>query len=147
MKLIYNIYTYVLLVTIFLLQSCGVNSNLMFKQNKGVETSVNVPMKPTEAYKISADDKLSFSLSTNNGAQLIEGISGVSVGPKGANKELVYLVRANGFVELPVLGKVEVAGLTIEDCEDKLVDLFSLEYKEPFAKVKSTKYSASPYKW
>ena len=138
MRLIYRKYIYVLFATVYLLQSCGVNSNLMFKQRKGEEVSTTVPMKPAEAYKISADDKLSFSLSTNNGAQLIEGIT--QVAGNSSNKELVYLVRANGFVELPVLGKVEVAGLTIEECEDKLVDLFSAEYKEPFVQVNVTNH-------
>ncbi|MCO4815402.1 MAG: polysaccharide biosynthesis/export family protein, partial [Flavobacteriales bacterium] len=108
----------------------------MFKQAKGEKNSQKIPMKPAEAYKISPDDKISFSLATNNGAKLIEGISGVSGG--AGRGSLVYLVRSNGFVELPVLGKVEVAGLTIEECEDKLVDLFSVQYKEPFVQVTVT---------
>ena len=140
MKLNYSKYCFGLLLTLWLLQSCGINSNVMFKQQKGNEKITNIPLKPTELYKISADDKISFSLSTNNGAQLIEGISGVSRGSDAGRKELVYLVRANGFVELPILGKVEVAGLSIEECEDKLVDLFSAQYKEPFVQVNITNH-------
>lgn len=122
-----------------LLQSCGINSNVMFKQPKGDEKRKEIPMEPSEAYKISPDDKISFSLSTNDGAQLVVGLSGVSKSSQG-NKELEYLVRSNGVVELPVLGKVEVAGLSIEECEDKLVELFSVEYKEPFVQVNITNH-------
>ena len=109
----------------------------MFKQAKGEKNSQKIPMKPAEAYKISPDDKISFSLATNDGAKLIEGISS-GVSARSGMGSLVYLVRSNGFVELPVLGKVEVAGLTIEECEDKLVDLFSVQYKEPFVQVTVT---------
>lgn len=140
MKLNFNKYIIVFFAITSLLQSCGVNSNLMLKQAKGDENAQNIPMEPAEAYKISPDDKISFSLSTNNGAQLVESLSGVSGTGVRAAKELIYLVRSNGFVELPVLGKVEVAGLTIEECEDKLVELFSVEYKEPFVQVNITNH-------
>ena len=138
MKLSFSKYLVVFFGAIFMVQSCSVNSNIMFKQPKGEKNAQNIPMEPTEAYRISPDDKISFSLSTNNGSSLIEGISGVSRG--GGAGELVYLVRSNGFTELPVLGKVEVAGLTIEECEDKLVDLFSVQYKEPFVQVNITNH-------
>ena len=141
MRLNFSKYLVFLFIILFILQSCGINSNMMFKQPKGDQNLQKIPMEPTEAYKISPDDKIAFSLSTNNGAQLIEGLSGSSGSvrvTRDGGGELVYLVRSNGFVELPVLGKIKVAGLTIEECEDKLVDLFSVEYKEPFVQVEIT---------
>ena len=138
MKLSFSKYLVFFCALGFFLQSCGINTNLMFKQPKGERNTQDIPMEPIEASKIYPDDKISFSLSTNNGAKLVEGIAGVS-GGGGAGK-LSYLVRANGFVELPILGKVEVAGLTIEECEDKLVDLFSVQYKEPFVQVTITNH-------
>tara|TARA_R110002072_G_scaffold282761_3_gene445966 strand:+ start:39730 stop:40503 length:774 start_codon:yes stop_codon:yes gene_type:complete len=139
MKLIYRISVLLFFGAGLLLQSCGVNSNLMFKQEKGaVVNSDSIPLKPTEAYRISKDDKISFTLSTLDGKDIIEGISGVSEDNNSNQRTLEYLVRTNGEVELPVLGKIKVEGLTIEECEDKMSELFSEQYQEPFVQVQIT---------
>jgi len=127
-----------LLMTL-LFQSCGINSNLMFKQAKGEENNDSIPLQPSEAYRISPDDKITFTLSTNNGADIIEGVTGISDDVKKQTKATTeYLVRRNGEVELPVLGIVHVAGLTVEECEDTLISLFSAEYQSPYVQVKIT---------
>ncbi len=127
-----------LLMTLFF-QSCGINSNLMFKQAKGEENNDSIPLRPSEAYRISPDDKITFTLSTNNGSDIIEGVTGITDDSKNkTNKITEYLVRRNGEVELPVLGVVNVGGLTVEECEDTLVRLFSKEYQEPYVQVKIT---------
>ncbi len=135
----YKILFFLSLILIITVQSCGINSNLMFKQAKGEENNDSIPLQPAEAYRISPDDKITFTLSTNNGAEIISGVSGVSEEGKGQVKSTTeYLVRRNGEVELPVLGIVKVAGLTVEECEDKLIELFSTEYQNPFIQVKIT---------
>ncbi|MBL1280104.1 MAG: polysaccharide biosynthesis/export family protein [Fluviicola sp.] len=139
MRLIYRILLLTVFGTAMLLQSCGINSNLMFKQAKG--TAVNsdsIPLTPMEAYRISPDDKISFTLATNNGAQIIEGISGVSDEGLKNTTSTEYIVRSNGEVEVPVLGHVKIAGLTVEECEDKMIELFKKEYQDPFVQVKIT---------
>jgi len=125
--------------TSMLLQSCGINSNLMFKQAKGEENNDSIPLQPVAAYRISPDDKITFSLSTNNGSEIVKGISGISTDAKSVQASTTeYMVRRNGEVELPVLGIVKVAGLTVEECEDKLIELFSVEYQSPFIQVRIT---------
>ena len=67
------------LLPLLLLTNCGVNSNIMFKQAKGdAVESDSIPMIPQYEYKISVDDKLSFSLATNDGASIIEQMSNIS---------------------------------------------------------------------
>jgi polysaccharide export outer membrane protein len=120
------------------LQSCSVNSNIMFKSPKGEHAhSDSIPMKPLTDYQISVDDNISFALATNNGTKIIESMSGInqqSTGGTGSE----YVVRRTGFVELPMLGDVKVEGLTVAQCEDTLQKLFSKEYQEPFVQVKIT---------
>lgn len=119
--------------------SCGVNSNLMLKQAKGTEVnSEDIPLRPTEEYKIAPNDKLTFQLYVNEGADLIDGTSEISVGSDGQFDKAEYVVRKNGQVELPKLGKVEVMGKTVEQFEDTLETLYSVEYKDPFVKVQIT---------
>ena len=123
------------------IQSCGVNSNLMFKEAKGEVTynSDSIPMFPAEDYKISPDDKITFTLSTNEGTEIIERMSGISEGTGGqSGTSAEFVVRRNGYVELPVIGKVKAAGNTIEAFEDSLVVYYSEEYKRPFVQVRVT---------
>ncbi len=124
-------------LVILLAQSCGVNSNLMFKEAKSDVNYDSIPLNPTEEYRISADDKISFTLTTNNGTAILESMSGVS-DKNGVQSNIEYVVRSNGTVELPLIGKLNIEGLTVEECEDTLTSLYSTEYKEPFVQVKVT---------
>ena len=122
-----------------LFQQCGINSNIMFKSPKGEHAhSDTIPMTPMADYQISVDDKLTFSLSTNNGTKIIESLSGIKNEGISSSNTSEYIVRKTGLVELPILGEVLVAGLTISECEDTLQKLFSKEYQEPFVQVKIT---------
>lgn len=133
------------LLMLLAITGCGVNSNMMFKEPVKDETTVNsdsIPMTPVGEYTISVNDKLTFTLSTNDGAQIIEGISGIADDQQSLNRNRMnamdYLVRKDGNVELPVVGKVHVEGLTIEECEDTLESIFSEEYIDPFVQVRVT---------
>ena len=137
---------YVLLSLLFL-TGCGVNSNLMFKEPKGLEAnSDSIPLFPKEDYRIAVDDKFTFTLATNDGKTIIDRMAAVpsvtggmgNVGAQGGANQLEYVVRQNGFAELPVLGEVKVLGLTIQQCEDTLEYLFSKEFADPFVQVRIT---------
>jgi len=129
---------YVLLMVLGF-SSCGLNSNIMFKAPKGEYAAKDsVPMFPSEDYKISVDDKMTFTLATNNGTKIIEAMSGVGQEGVGSSLGNEYVVRKSGNVELPILGEVKIDGLTIAECEDTLQKLFSKEYQEPFVQVKVT---------
>jgi len=135
---------------LILLGSCGINSNMMFKTPKdGSFIYDSIPLVPKEDYKLSVDDRLVFNLTTNRGKSLLEGISGTMTQTKtgntrnggasgGANLMNDYIVRGDGFVELPVLGDVQVQGLTIKECEDKLEGLFKSQYQDPFVQLRVT---------
>lgn len=119
---------------------CAINSNIMFKEAKGEEMVLtdSIPLNPKEDYRISVDDKISFTLATNDGKRIVESMSGVGEINRGQGNLQEYLVRKSGFVELPIVGEVKVAGLSIAQCEDTLESYFSKEYQEPFVQVKIT---------
>lgn len=125
---------------ILFLSGCGINSNIMFKEAKGEEIvkSDSIPLNPREDYRISVDDKITFALSTNDGKRIVESLSGVGELNRVQGTTQEYLVRKSGFVELPVIGEVNVAGMTIAQCEDSLEFHFSKEYQDPFVQVKVT---------
>jgi polysaccharide export outer membrane protein len=126
---------------VFTITSCGVNSNIMFKTPKGVDYKYDsIPMRPSEEYTISKDDKISFIISNNLGHKIIENQTGISgINNTSMNgKELEYVVKSNGKVELPVIGDVHVEGLTINACEDTLAMMYSKEHQKPFVQVRVT---------
>lgn len=121
------------------LQSCGVNSNLMFKQEKEEMSEVNsskIPLQPMQESRISENDKISFILSANNGEEIIENLTGISTEQAASFGQLLYVVQSDGTIDLPILGKVSVGGLTITECQDSLESFFKSDYNDPFVQVK-----------
>ena len=136
-----------LLLSIFILGSCGINSSLMFKTPKGGSFKYDsIPMKPLEEYHITKDDKFNFYLYPNSGEKLIESISGTTT--KGENllynnnnsviANFQYIVKGDGFVELPIIGNVKAEGLTLTQFQDSLKVKYSGQYNLPFIKVELT---------
>ena len=129
---------FVLLVLSVVLYSCGINNNVMFKTPKDVELASDSLLfeAPTD-YIIAVDDKLAFSMSTNNGEMIVQNIS--SGGASGvSSNSMDYLVRQTGEVELPIIGLIHVSGLTINQCEDTLEKLYSKKYNDPFVQLRVT---------
>lgn len=116
---------------------CGVNSNIMLKSPTGEYANLDsLPLRPIGEYLISPDDKIIFSISTNDGTKLIESLSSIETAVKPSGFSMDYLVRQDSLVELPVLGNIKVAGLTIPACEALLEEKFSTTYQAPFVQVK-----------
>ena len=136
-----------LFLAIFILGSCGINSSLMFKTPKGGSFKYDsIPMKPLEEYHITKDDKFNFYLYPNSGEKLIESISGTTVNGENLlynnNNSVIanfqYIVKGDGFVELPIIGNVKAEGLTLTDFQDSLKAKYSSQYNSPFIKVELT---------
>ena len=138
---LFAFYSCLFLLLITLISSCGVNSNIMFKTPKdGSYKYDSIPMRPTEEYKISKDDKIAFTISNNLGHKIIDNQTGVGgVNPTAMNaKEMEYIVKYDGYTDLPVIGQVHVEGLTITQCQDTLAKLYAKEHQKPFVQVRIT---------
>jgi polysaccharide export outer membrane protein len=138
---------FALIALIFTLGSCKINSNMMFKTPKdGSFKYDSIPLRPVTDYRISIDDKITFTLNTNKGKNLLEALTGtISEGTRlsTTNNTILYgineyIVRSDGKVELPILGDVQVQGLTIRACQDSLESMFKNQYQDPFVQVKVT---------
>lgn len=137
MKFVVRILGICTLLLVFM-GSCGVNSNLMFKEAKGATPSDSIPLKPTEDYRISPSDKFMFTLATRNGQGIIEIMTGISEGTDRQSANIEYVVRQNGEVKLPVLGTVKVSDLTIAECESLLEEKYGETFQDPFVQIRLT---------
>ena len=135
-----SLYIILLFATTLLFSRCGINSAIMLKSPKG-ERAVqydSIPLQPKTAYIISKDDKVQFQLYTNQGEALLLANADVNTKTLVSGKEISYTVDQDGMIELPKLGKVKVADLTVAECEDLLEELFSTEYLNPFVQLQIT---------
>jgi len=84
-------------------------------------------------YVINLYDKLDVRVYTNNGFQLIDGGGNVNY----TNQTLTtgYLVESDSTVKLPVIGRVNLVGMTIPVAESHLESLYRQYYQQPFVKL------------
>lgn len=146
------------ILALLVLSGCGINSSLMFKIPKDQDSRADtltkadkyyklyskdsVPIQHREDYKLAIDDKFKFTLSTNNGKKILEGMSGIAYEVGDVNNrtgmDLEYVIRSDGYVKLPVVGDVNLVGMTVKQSEDTLTRLFSGHYLEPYVQVRVT---------
>lgn len=134
------------------LSSCGINSDIMFRSPKGDNTKKSnyyeivspdsLPREKEEDYRIAFDDRITLTVSPNNGKQILEMVTGTTsqggTNTTGANafRNNEYTVRTDGYVNLPQIGDVQLKGLTIRQAETELARLYSELYIEPFVIVR-----------
>jgi len=128
---------------LFYLSSCGVNSHIMFQGDEDEFITEDIPLSPDEAYLISPDDKIKFTMYTEDGKNIIDVMSGIGEGTGqnqriGQGTDIEYLVRQDGTVDLPMVGLVKVGGLSIIESQKYLSKKFSEKYKKPFVLVEVT---------
>lgn len=88
-------------------------------------------------YRIRPGDLIALGVFSNNGYQLVDVLT-----PGGASFSAIqYLVKPNGFVNLPMLDSVKVEGMSIDRAEKFLADQYSYYFVNPFIRVEVTNRS------
>ena len=109
------------LIIIFLLPlfSCNINPSIMFRTGSNYPYKVDQTIGNVE-YRIAPNDILGFSVFTNDGFKLIDLTTGVTsiVGSTSSSSSYnnsnstQFVVDVDGFVKLPIIGRVKVMDLT-----------------------------------
>ena len=117
---------------------CTVNQDLMFRTGSDYEFA---PLSETkqEAYRLAPNDRLQLQLFSNRGQRLIAMTAGSAEASQGANllqqqrAMFTYRVELDGTVELPEVGAVMLAGLTLDEAERMIEEAYEAEYVDPYA--------------
>lgn len=117
------------------LASCSINRDIMFKTptdhvfDEFVDTVHTLRFQP--------NDQMQFRLFANDGFKMIDLVSeGMGREAQLMNRNLfTYTVEADGMVKLPLLGRVQVAGLTLRQAEHMLEERFTQYYNRPFVQL------------
>ena len=109
----------VLIGVLFLLAGCAGNSDYKLLQAEEKSISTETVSDRSLEYRILTQDRLEISLykDPQQGSEA-EGGLGQSMSEKG------LLVNAAGYVPLPLIGKVKVAGLTQTQAADRIAQLY-----------------------
>ena len=113
------------------------NPSIMFKTDKDYEFDEVQPDTIGE-WKIAPNDIISFRLFTNNGFRLIDVTNENMQQMNQLNIGINYLVEHDGIVNLPIIGRVEVADKTLREAELYLESLYEEVYIDPFIMLNVT---------
>ena len=118
---------------------CTVNQDLLFRSTAEQEFA-QLNEATNEAYTLAPNDRLQLQLFSNRGQLLMAVTAGSSEGGQNNNfmqqqqrNAFTYRVELDGTVELPEVGAVQLAGLTLDEAERTIEDAYEAEYVEPYA--------------
>jgi len=105
--------------------------NRMFKTPKDYKFAVDTTKKEQSPYLIHVNDWLEMHIFSNQGFKLVD-VTQSSITSSAPSEGIQYLVEENGEVKLPIIGRVNIKGLSIKDAETMLQEKYSYFYQDPF---------------
>jgi polysaccharide export outer membrane protein len=136
---------------IILANSCAtLNKSRMLKTPLNYEFDKVVDSLRYEEYRVTVDDEIRLTMYNNNGYSYINlgmGGAGVTLSSAEGNTNragntnniggmgglgLMYKVRPDSTVKIPLIGYVKVGGLTMNELENIIEERLSHLYKDPF---------------
>jgi polysaccharide biosynthesis/export protein len=127
---------YIFFLGSLLFSGCSINKDIMFRTDTEFDFTKPNLDSTNNIYQLSPFDYITLNLFTGNGALVFDySTSGVDVRTNFAGFELYYIIDENGEVELPVIGKVKVGGLTIPQAQEFLEKKF-VNYNSPYCLIR-----------
>lgn len=138
---------YLLLVPLaaVMFSGCYTNRSIMLKTPKDfVFDTITDSMRTKDTYRVAIADIILMDVTTNEGRQKLGIINDAAVvnsikvenAGSGVGNYQSYIVEPDSSINIPVLGRVKVAGLTIRQVEQLLEDKFGKIYVDPFVDVR-----------
>lgn len=129
-------YFLLILLSLVILSSCkNLRSNMMMKTNKDFVFDKLVDSLSRQDYRIATNDVLVYRIFTNNGYKLIDLTSNAT---QIFRNEVDVIVESDGYIKMPLVGRVKVAGMTIRQAETLLEDRYDTLYVDPFVNLRVT---------
>ena len=95
----------------------------------------SVAMKVQSEYKLSPFDELELHIYSNSGYKLVD-VTPTATGGVINSAMVNYALESDGFVKLPLLGRLEMKGLTIKEGEKLLEEKYKAYYNNPFVMLR-----------
>lgn len=111
------------------------NPSIMLKTDRNFQyATLSDSALNSKEYKLSPNDIVEFSIFTNDGFKLIDLTAVNDANNTGfrLQNSLEYLIEADGFCKLPIIGRTRLQGLTVHQAELMLEEKYSTYYIRPF---------------
>ncbi|MGN6568566.1 MAG: polysaccharide biosynthesis/export family protein [Flavipsychrobacter sp.] len=102
-------------------------------------TIETIDPRATEIFQIGSG--LSGAPTTTSTASMSGGIGGASMGVASNNMSSGYLVDQQGYVDMPLVGKVKIGGLTTTQARDLIEQKATVYYKDPVVNVRFANFT------
>jgi len=121
----------------FALACTSYKQNIMFRTPEGFQSQPITEAEKNIApnYRIEKSDLITVDIFSNNGELIIDpnpALTNSSNNLAGEKEKLKYLVTSDGTVRLPLVGEVNLEGLTLREAEISIQSEFSKYYKDPY---------------
>lgn len=124
--------------------SCRIlRPNLMLKTPKDYTFDQLNDTMTTEEYRISSTDAVSIRILSNEGFKLVDFSN--TTNNIAATSIVETIVEQDGTIKVPLIGRVNVKGLTTREAEQLLETRFSEFYVGPYVVVRVTNKRVSVY--
>lgn len=144
----FSIFTFVLLALTYSLSSCHSAKNVAYFQNITDSVGVETRMKLAKYQElvIQKGDILDIDISTIDSRKGGE-VSTESVSGSGSEGQTAtgYMVDKNGNVEMPLVGKLKLEGLTIMEAKEHIRETMLKYYKDPLVNVRMLNFIVSVF--
>ncbi len=122
----------VMVLGMLLFSGCAINRDIMFKTPRDYRFDTASDTLDRQ-FKIQPDDMLSFRMYANDGFKMVDMVNEENLNMTNSNRvQFSYLVHPDGHAKLPVVGNVQVGGLSIREAELLLEQRYSTYYQKPF---------------
>ncbi|MCV6630387.1 MAG: polysaccharide biosynthesis/export family protein [Flavobacteriaceae bacterium] len=132
--------TLLLLVLVASVASCGSRKEVVYFQDaKDFETVVN-----TDTYvpKLKVDDIVDIHISVMD-MEATRNFNLTRSSRNGGGASVDYLIDKNGEIDYPVLGKIKLAGLSIEEAKKNMHDKLLTHFKDPIVNIRIKNFSVT----
>lgn len=127
-------YLLILITTLVVFSSCKVfRSNLMLKTPKDFVYDKLVDSLSRSDYKIATNDALIYRVYTNNGFKLLDMTNTTN---NIIRSDVDVVVESDGYVKMPLLGKLMIKGLSIKEAELLMEEKYSKFYIDPYVSLR-----------
>ena len=125
------------LTSLISLSACSYRNNVMFSHDDDfVAAQLNAQARALETnYTIQPNDLLNIKVYTKNGEMIIDPeyeLTKTNNNNRNTRPDPEYLVRLDGSIYLPMVGDVNIMGLTIHEANLKLIELYSEYFVDPY---------------
>lgn len=129
----------VFFVTLALLaSSCKfLNPSQMLRAPKDYPYDALPKVKELET-RLNPNDQISMILLTNDGFKLLDLVGEDRISNNQLANNITYRVEFDGLVNLPIIGRVKLGGLTVREAEMFLEEEFAKYYIQPFVILRIT---------